>query len=643
MDLHRETGAWMACVSAALLLAFAGAATGATAANSTATSADPAPAPQEILLKLKLTHPRLLADAARFEQLKVLAATDPRVKAWYETVRKSADKILTEDPSKYEIPDGLRLLATSRRVVDRTYTLALVYRLSGDRRYLDRAWKELEAAAAFKDWNPKHFLDVAEMTHAFAIGYDWLYDVWTKEQRATLREAIITHGLTPAMACYRDSKLGWWARCNHNWNQVCNGGIGMGALAIADEQHDLAGEVLAQVIRNLPYAMKQYAPDGAWGEGPGYWQYATSYNVTILAALATALGNDFGLSKIEGFSQAGLFPIYASGPMGRTFNYADAGDGPVSAPELWWMTDRFHEPQYAVFRDVGMGKRASPLDLLWYTAWPFEKSIAALPLSKYFRGAEVAMLRTAWNSGATFVAFKGGDNKTNHSHLDLGTFVLDALGQRFACDLGGDDYNLPAYFGNQRWTYYRLRAEGHNSLVINPGEGPDQDPKAAAKIIKFESTPERSFGVMDLTAAYAGAESILRGISLQHGTAWDTVTVQDEVTLTKPGDVWWFMHTTADIKVEESGKRATLTAGRARLDVELVLPRGPDVKFEVMDAAPLPGSPHPPKQAANEKVKKLAIHLTNVSNAWISVRMKPAGEDASRVMDRPQPVRLERW
>ena len=72
-------------------------------------------------------------------------------------------------------------------MLHRVYTLALLYRLDGDQRYAERAWQELEAAAQFQDWNPRHFLDTAEMTHAFAIGYDWLYDVWTPEQRATLR------------------------------------------------------------------------------------------------------------------------------------------------------------------------------------------------------------------------------------------------------------------------------------------------------------------------------------------------------------------------------------------------------------------------------------------------------------------------
>jgi hypothetical protein len=51
--------------------------------------------------------------------------------------------------------------------------------------------------------------------------------------------------------------------------------------------------------------------------------------------MQTALGDDFGLSKIDGFSQAGMFPIYIQGPLGKTFNYADAHEGGLSAPEMW--------------------------------------------------------------------------------------------------------------------------------------------------------------------------------------------------------------------------------------------------------------------------------------------------------------------
>ena len=38
--------------------------------------------------------------------------------------------------------------------------------------------------AGYDNWNPEHFLDVAEMTMALSIGYDWLYEVLSPKNRA---------------------------------------------------------------------------------------------------------------------------------------------------------------------------------------------------------------------------------------------------------------------------------------------------------------------------------------------------------------------------------------------------------------------------------------------------------------------------
>lgn len=122
---------------------------------------------------------------------------------------------------------------------------------------------ELDAAARFKDWNPSHFLDTAEMTAAFAIGYDWLYSEWNTEQRATLHKAIVEKGLNQSLNYYR--KNTWWAAATHNWNQVCNGGMCLGALALADEEPALAGEILSAAFTSVQKPMKEFAPDGAWG------------------------------------------------------------------------------------------------------------------------------------------------------------------------------------------------------------------------------------------------------------------------------------------------------------------------------------------------------------------------------------------
>ncbi len=591
------------------------------------------PSQSDLFTHLAKSHPRLLATDADFASLKQRIASDPQLAKWHEALRQEGRELLEQPPSTYEIPDGLRLLSTSRRVVARVYTLGLLYRLDKEPQYAARAWKELEAAADFPDWNPRHFLDTAEMTHAFAIGYDWLYDVWTPEQREKLRQAIVEKGFQPALKTYRAHN--WWARARHNWNQVCNGGMGMGALALADVQPQVSAEILHSALSSLPLAMGEFSPDGAWAEGPGYWNYATSYNVVFLAGLQTALGTDFGLSDMPGFSQTGQFPIYLTGPIGRTFNYADGGDRAIRAPQMFWLTRQFQQPVYAWYEQ--QQARPAPLDLLWFTPGDAGPNSAHLPLDKYFRGAELVSLRSDWeNAKALFAGFKAGDNKANHSHLDIGTFVFDALGARWAVDLGADDYNLPGYFGAKRWDYYRLRAEGQNTLVLNPGIGPDQDPKGAGRILRFDSRPGSALAVADLTGAYqAHAKKVWRGL---HLIGRNELLIQDELETKAPAEIWWFMHTAAAIGIDEKGRTALLKQPGAELRAQILSP--PDLRWQMMEAAPLPTSPHPARQAKNERTRKLSLHLTNATSTRIAVLLVPGGQ---RAEETPKLVPLNQW
>jgi hypothetical protein len=574
------------------------------------------PSADAIIAKVRRGHPRLLATKADFGRLRFEITTNATLSTWHRNLRQQADRILSEPPSRYEIPDGLRLLDTSRRVLDRVQTLALLYQLDGDRRDAERAWLELRTAAAFTNWNPRHFLDTAEMTHAFAIGYDWLYDFWTPDQRRVLREAMIEKGLKLANDIH--SRQTWWTRAHHNWNQVCNGGIGMGALAIADEVPEECGRFLAAALKSIQLPMAEFAPDGAWAEGPAYWDYATRYNCVFLAALESALGTDFGLSRMPGFSETGWFPIFASGPTGKSFDYADAHAGIIRAPQLFWLSHKFNKPAYAVYEH----EEASPsaLDLVWYDDRGEGRMPGDLALDKYFRHSEVVMLRSGWNDpNALWVGFKAGDNKVNHSHLDLGSFVLEALGERWAVDLGADNYNMPGYFGNQRWTYYRLRAEGHNTLVFDPGKEPDQDPAAVARIVRFQPGTDTPSAIADLTAAYKSyATKVERGIAMPGRRQ---VLVQDEIETKSPAEVWWFLHTPAEVETE--GDTATLLLNGKRLKARLLSPQG--AKFTVIDARPLPTSPAPAMQNKNRGVHKLAIRLEGVIRERIAVLLEPGG------------------
>jgi hypothetical protein len=584
------------------------------------------PSQEFLAAHLKKTHPRLLVAPEDFTQVKKLIRGNNLARRWYAKLQQEGQRIMGELPCRYRIKGSEGLLEVSRTVLRRVYLLAFLQRLEGGSRYAHRLWLEVDAAARFPDWHPGHFLDTAEMTHALAIAYDWLYDYWSPEQRATLAQAIRDKGLKPALKAYHgDEQIGWWVNYPYNWNQVCNGGIGLGALAVFEEYPELAAETLRQALHSLPDAMAKFAPDGGCYEGPLYWGYATYYATLFIAALETAAGCDFGLAEGPGYGATGFFPIYLTSPRGRTFNYGDADELIYWTSQMFWLARKFQQPVFAGYaRNI---TKVHPLDLLWFGAQGPSPQEAELPLDRYFRGVEVATCRSIWHDPqGVFVGFKAGDNRTPHSHLDLGSFVLDAQGVRWVLDLGGDDYALPGYFEQKRWDYYRVRAEGHNTLVLNPGSGPDQDPDAVAAIIRFRPAPERSLAVADLTPAYARqARRVWRGLALLKRQA---VLIQDEIQAEKPGEVWWAVHTAAEVRLHQDKKTAYLSQGRKRLLARILSPQ--EAVFTSGPARPGPLSPHPPGQAENQGVSKLAIHMQQVKDLRLVVLLQPGSEEEGK-------------
>jgi hypothetical protein len=555
------------------------------------------------LATLRQQHPRLIALESDIARIRNLAATDPVVKESYNRLCRQADQLLTRPPVEYVLI-GPRLLETSRTVVDRIYTLGLVYRVSGDKKYFNRALQELNAVVAFKDWHPAHFLDTAEMTHAVAIGYDWLYTDLTPEDRKRIRTAIVEKGLDAALLAYRSHK--GWPTGHTNWNQVCNGGIAIGALAVAEDEPKKAREMLSDSIGSIQLAMASYAPDGGWEEGPGYWHYATRYTVYYLSALESALGSTFGLTKLSGFDQAGAFRVYFESPAGGTFNYADAKSEFDRAPEMFWLAREFSNPVYA-WDEIGKMARikGSATDLIWYQPKQQNPAEAKWPLSRVFSGVNAAFLRSDWlDPKAFWIGIKGGDNggsNMSHNHLDLGSFVMEAKGVRWAEDLGYDDYNIPGYFGELRYTYYRVRTESHNTILI---DNENQDPKAKATL-----TGEGNSVTIDLSSAYPGKlRREIRDVALESGNRF---LIRDRIEAAgAPVEALWGMVTLAEVNAH--GNRVELKRNGEVLHGRILQPE--NAVFDIVSA-----NPEPP-QDPNKGAKKLVVRLPGkVATARIDV------------------------
>lgn len=561
---------------------------------------------------LRAEHPRVLATADDFTRIKGLVKTDDHAKQWHAEMKLKAADMLDQPVVSYRLRDGRRLLYESRVVLGRVLTLAMLDQIEPDDRYRDRVWADMKAAAEFKHWNPNHFLDVAEMGLAFAIAYDWMHDRWTDEQRAVMREAMIKHAIEPGLSAHERGV--WWTRTKINWNQVCHGGLIAASLAIADDEPALAQKMVGLAVKALQVPMAQYAPDGGYEEGPGYWSYGTLYNVIAIAALDSALGKDFGLSDSPGFGKTAAFPIQMIGTSGKFFNFGDNRERVSASPALFWFARRFYKNPIADFYQAPisakfmLGKvRASSLALLWYD--PNIDDVQYAPdLKAVYKTAGVAVMRSGWGSDATFIGAKAGRIGFGHSQMDLGSFVLDSDGVRWFIDLGADDYNLPGYFesnkGAKRWAYYRNRAEGHNTLVINPDQsgGQNYDVHADVHADLWTKDHKSDWSIkVDLSKAYLNAD-VQRHFAHFPGSN-DYTVITDTIKLDEPGEVWWFAHTRAAITLAEDGRSATLRQDGQTLHVKIVRPK--DAAFTVMDARPLPTSPDPEGQNPNNGSEKI--------------------------------------
>jgi len=555
----------------------------------------------DVLATLRPKHPRLMLTDGRLAELRTLAKTDKLLARYVADAIATADRDAKRPVLKY-VKRGPRLLSVSRAMVNRTYALGLAYRWTGKAVYRDKLVENLLAVCAFKDWNPSHFLDTAEMAHGVGVAYDWLFDDLDAKTRKAVRDGLIASGLKPGLSAYETGRHGWWVRNAFNWNQVCNGGLIVGALAIAETDPSYARKIVPAAAKSLPRALKTYAPDGAWPEGPGYWGYASRYTVHGLAGLQTALGTDLGLSKVPGLSQAGYFPIYGAGPTGLYFNYADVGERSRRRPlpSLFWLGRQYDTPAFIDAEHAVIAKRrASPRHVIWYTP-PSGKPLK-LDLDRRFRGSvEVALLRSRWNDPtAMFIALKAGYNQVNHGHLDLGSFELDAGGVRWARDIGSDNYNLPGYWsgrpGGKRWTYYRLNSLSH-SIPLLGGKG--QDPLGKSRMIAFRTTPAAGRAVVDLTDAYdSQAKKVLRGASLLAGRK--VALVQDEFEFPKPVELTWAM--TTDAKIAPTPGGARLTIKDKRLTVRILSPLGAAFTVESAEQkAP---------QRTNKGVRRLILRI----------------------------------
>lgn len=573
----------------------------------------------DIISNTQGQHPRLLFNREQLEEIKQKIHNDEQTAQMYVSIKAAADRAYNQEVGSLTHYNDYRFGIQQ---------MSFVYLVENDTKYAQRVYEEIKTRVDSPTWLYSSYLALSVVALGTAVGYDWIYDYLTPEQRIEIENAILTKSLQFSLdIVYRSPTTqgqSWWSATAGNWNAVCNSGIAISALAVADVYPEVCGEVLEVTLRSMEYMLSDFQQGGGWWEGFDYWEFTMNQLFPYFASLELSAGTDYGyIYDVPGLKETVEFPFYTIGP-GGVFDFGDSNSGSRNNPAAYYIADKLGKPELAAYNlKVAKDKYKTFYkveDIIWYNPQNISAN-DSYSYSRLYKQIDLASFRNTWrfNSGA-FLSMIGSYTMQGHGNAHAGSFIYDALGERWAKDLAKDDYGLPGYFGEGRQLYYRMRAEGHNTIVINPDESLGQDGVRESEIIAYDANDNGGYAIADLTRVYSSYVSdFKRGVLFDAQT--EGMVVQDEIELKSPQDVWWFMHTDAVVEIAEDGRSATLIKGSRSVRAVINSPAG--AKFQVMQAKPLPSSPNPPVQNINEGTRKLYIKLPVQNKATISVSIAP--------------------
>jgi hypothetical protein len=603
---------------------------------------DPLPEP---LAAMRGVHPRLYLTADGIAALRRAVRTTH--KPMWDEVRDLADRYARSGPRKYVRGDGHSgdEQLWQRGVGNAMPTLAMAYRVTGERRYLDAARAWALASCGYETWGLGRIdgMDLATGHQLFglAVVYDWCHEDLGEAARRTIRETLARRGghMFEAAATGR----AWWRRSylqNHLWVNAC--GLAAAGLAIFDET-DGADRWAGLALEAFRRTTEALGPDGASHEGVGYWQYGVEYLLKFMHLARDLLGVDLHdhpwWRNTAAYARYLTLPRSAWTRRNSVVDLADCPRGNWYGPDylLRRLAAEFNDP-YAQWhaREVDEADITSPgapwLNLVWYDAALAPKPPTNQPTLRHFADMGIVSARTGWSGDETLLVFK------------CGPFIGHHAVQAFGYDPGGGhvhpDANHFVLFGAGEWLVrddgYRAKRTGqHNTLLVGGrgqlGEGRTWfngseclARKSRPRVLRADCTPALDHLAGDATEAYPPEAGLKRFVRHLVWLKPDVLLVLDDVAAEGEADLELRFHP----EQQEAARRgnAFLMRGRkAALRVEALTPEGVRASAEALPAAGRHGGDGEPM---------LTVRLQHRGRTWrnaVALSWAPAGAEPKTV------------
>jgi hypothetical protein len=610
--------------------------------------------PSSLRKELEGVHPRVFMTQSEIDVLKRKSVSQ---KELWQTVLSRVRALSVEPPAPP---------AEARRAQNEVgigiAEAAFIYKITGDKKYLDAAKKYMDAAVSYDVWGysynkPNVDLAAGHLLYGMGWAYDLLYNDLTDAERARYRGKLVKQA--KLLYDFFKPKSGKTYAYSQNHTFIPISGLAVTAYALmgeVPEAKEWAG--LSRAI--FDRVLATYSEDGYYYESMEYWIFSTPWVVHYLDAHKHSTGENLYPST-QGLAKTHEYLAHITLPGGEfAFDFGDIYAGPQTRARkgddyerervnngfrtnygiLYNLARQYSSPEAQGVANWLKSKNQGNAEEFWTFIW-YDPSMKATPIEKQptyhnFEDHGVVFWRSSWGDDATAFAFKAGPPEghaataktisfpdwrlsSGHAHPDAGSFIIWANGKYLTGDSGyagvplTEHHNAVTFDGMGQ----NREGKGHDVFVDIPYDRLD---KIVLK--KVDVSDKRARIEADITAAYepeVGVKSFIRTFEFN---APGEFTISDSIDLSQPRKVTSFFH--ADTRIDKFGDRTFIFEPEGTsLRLDLVSLDNLEAKTEVnyLTAPGRPGSVD--KGEREERGYRVAVSTREkVDKARMSVKLK---------------------
>ncbi|MBW7996993.1 MAG: DUF4962 domain-containing protein [Candidatus Glassbacteria bacterium] len=462
-----------------------------------------------------------------------------RIPLW-ERSRTLADAALTEplypEPAPYkdgvfEVGEWRRIYTPGKRGSAHVLRLALAWKVTGERKYLDGARKWLLHLAGWDpDGTTSYNLTLPDgsegndeagmpILERMALAYDWIADELSHEDKVQVLASLRRRG-QQVLEHYREVDFLSAPWSNHDVRVLAF--LGMAAVSCLGEFPE-AEQWLDYVLRSYLSTFPTWgSDDGGWAQGLSYWSAYVGWHTNFLDGLRSATG--INLYRKPFFRNNGYFAVYFHPPYATRGGFGDHGEAAPNLPEklmlykfaaaledpvLLWQAENIEVPG-----GIESKLQVRDEDWSWYE-WFVEDVFAVLcpPPAGFQPQAPTGLEDSRWLKDIGWVAMHSALGEAerdvwalfkssrygsfSHSHADQNSFQFNAWGRALLIDSG-----YYPWFGSPHHNLWTRQTKAHNAVLVNGRGQASSDMAAAGTITQYQPNGLVTFVTGDATAAY---------------------------------------------------------------------------------------------------------------------------------------------